>query len=305
MIDFNVTILGCGSAVPTRTAKPSSQLLSYRNKQFLIDCGEGTQMQMIKYSVRHRNLDHIFISHLHGDHFFGLIGLISTFHLTGRKSPLYIYAARKLHALLEHQLQTTATKLSFPLMFNALEDFEDNNLYEDEYLFVQSFPLKHSTPSWGFIVKEKEKKRRIDKDFIKKYQPGVNEISKILDGGGFLTKDGIFLQNKEITNAPTAVRSYAYCSDTAYKPTIAQHISGVSLLYHEATFDNSMKNKAHEWLHSTAAEAAMIAKLSGTKKLLIGHFSNRHNNYQLLLDEAKEVFENTIICQEGECYQIV
>jgi len=305
MIDFNVTVLGCGSAVPTRTAKPSSQLLSYRNKQFLIDCGEGTQMQMLKYSVRHRKLDHVLISHLHGDHFFGLIGLISTFHLTGRQSTLHIYAPGKLQALLEHQLQTTATKLSFPLIFNALEDFEEHNLYEDDYLFVRSFPLKHSTPTWGFLIKEKETKRRIDKSFIKQYRPTVNEISSILDGNSFLTKDGIFLQNSTITHDPPEVRSYAYCSDTAYEPSISKVISGVNLLYHEATFDNSLQSKAHEWLHSTAAEAAMIARRSGAKKLLIGHFSSRHNNYQLLLNEAKTVFENTTICKEGETYQVV
>ncbi len=305
MIDFNVTVLGCGSAVPSKMSNPSSQLISYRNKQFLIDCGEGTQMQMLKYSVRHRNLDHVLISHLHGDHFYGLIGLISTFHLTGRKSALHIYAPRKLQTLLDHQLQTTATKLSFPLLFNALEDFGERNIYEDDYLIVRSFPLKHSTPTWGFLIKEKETKRRIDKSFIKQYKPAVNEISLILDGKGFLTKDGTFLENGAITHDPPQGRSYAYCSDTAYEPFISKFISGVNLLYHEATFDNSLQSKAHEWLHSTAAEAAMIAKQSDAKKLLIGHFSSRHNNYELLLKEAKVVFENTVICQEGETYQIV
>lgn len=305
MIDFSVTVLGCGSAVPTRTANPSAQLISYRNKQFLIDCGEGTQMRMIEYNVRHRNLNHIFISHLHGDHFFGLIGLISTFHLIKRRSVLHLYAPRILKSLIEHHLEATGTSLSFSLLFTPLEDFQDSNLYEDDYLFIRAFPINHGIPTWGFLIKEKKKQRGIDKSFIRKYKPDVKEITEILKGKDFITGDGSLLPNNSITNDPHPVRSFAYCSDTAYEPSIADFISGVDLLYHEATFDNAMQEKAHEWLHSTAAEAAMIAKLSYAKKLLIGHFSNRHNNFQLLLDEAKAVFENTFICKEGQTYTIV
>jgi len=304
MIDFNVTVLGCGSAVPTRTANPSAQLISYRNKQFLIDCGEGTQMRMIQYNVKHRKLDHIFISHLHGDHFFGLIGLLSTYHLIGRRSALHLYAPRALQSLIEHHFQATATTLSFPLIFNPLEDYKETNLYEDNYLFVKSFQLKHSTPTWGFLIREKEKKRGLDKSFVEKHKPGIKEIKEILEGKDYLSKDGTLLPNNSITNKAASVRAYAYCSDTAYEPSITNIITGVNLLYHEATFDNSMQDKAHDWLHSTAAEAAMIARDAGAKKLLIGHFSNRHNNFQLLLDEAKEVFENTHICEEGATYAI-
>jgi ribonuclease Z len=304
MIDFSVTVLGCGSAVPTRTTNPSAQLVSYRNKQFLIDCGEGTQMRMIKYNVRHRKLNHVFISHLHGDHFFGLIGLLSTYHLIGRRSALHVYAPLILQSLIEHHFQVTATALSFPLIFHALEDYAETNLFEDDYLFVKAFPLKHSTPTWGFLIKEKDKKRRINKSFIEQYKPGVEEISEILKGKDYVTEKGILLKNKAITNDPVRSRSYAYCSDTVYEPSIVDSISGVDLLYHEATFDNSMQEKAHEWLHSTAAEAALIAKQAKANKLLIGHFSNRHNHFQLLLEEAKAVFENTHICQEGQTYEL-
>ncbi len=305
MDDFNVTILGCGSAVPTISTNPSSQLICYRNKKFLIDCGEGTQMRMIEYSTKSRNLDHIFISHLHGDHFFGLIGLISTFHLIGRSDDLYIYAPGKLQALIEHHFQVTATQLSFALIFVPLESSNEINLYEDKYLYVKAFPLRHSTPTWGFLFKEKEKRRRIDKSFITEYKPDLNEINDILIGRDYLSKDGVLIKNSTITSNPAPARSYAYCSDTAYEPSIIDYISGVDILYHEATFDNSMKSKAHDWLHSTAAEAAMIAKQAGAKKLIIGHFSNRHKNFQLLLGEAREVFENTFICQEGETHAII
>ena len=304
MIDFNVTVLGCGSAVPGETLNPSSQLLTYRNKQFLIDCGEGTQMRMIKYKVRHRNLDHILISHLHGDHFFGLIGLLSSYHLTGRQSAMHLFAPRNLQPLLDHHFQVTGTTPFFPLIFNALEDFEKTNLYEDEYLFVQSFPLKHSTPTWGFLVKEKEKKRRLDKSFVRQYKPGIDEMNRILKGRDFLTKDGDLLKNNKITHDPDPARAYAYCSDTAYEPSIVKAIGGVNLLYHEATFDNSMQAKANQRMHSTASDAAKIAKQAGVKKLLIGHFSSRHNNFQLLLNEAMDIFENTEICREGETYPV-
>jgi ribonuclease Z len=250
-------------------------------------------------------LDHIFISHLHGDHFFGLIGLLSTFHLIGRRKPLHLFAPGILKSLIEHHFEATNTDLAFPMFFTALEDYSESNLYEDDYLFVKAFPLKHSTPTWGFLVKEKERKRGLDKSFVEKYKPSVSEIKEILAGKGFVTQEGKRLSNRDITNKAAPIRSYAYCSDTAYEPSIIDSIRGVNLLYHEATFDNSMQEKAHEWLHATAAEAALIAKQAGAKQLLIGHFSNRHNNYQLLLDEARAVFDSVSICREGKTYSIV
>lgn len=305
MDDFNVTILGCGSAVPTISTNPSSQLICYRNKKFLIDCGEGTQMRMIKQGAKSRNLDHIFISHLHGDHFFGLVGLLSTFHLIGRSDDLYIYAPEKLLALIEHHFQVTATQLSFAIIFVPLESSNEVNLYEDKYLYVKAFPLKHSTPTWGFIFKEKERRRKINKSFVLEHKPDLNDINEILNGKDYLSKDGVILLNASITSNPAPTRSYAYCSDTAYEPSIVKDICGVGILYHEATFDNAMQSKANDWLHSTAAEAAMIAKQARVKKLIIGHFSNRYKNFQLLLGEAREVFANTFICQEGETHPII
>ncbi len=304
MTDFKITVLGCGSAVPTSSSNPSAQLLTYRNTKFLIDCGEGTQMRMIKYQVRHRKLDHILISHLHGDHFFGLFGLLSTFRLIAREAPLHLYIPHSLQLLIDYQFRLMGTRQSYPLVFHALEDYSDSPLYEDNNFFVQSFPLEHSTPAWGFYFKEKEKKRRINKDFISRYNPDVSEIREILEGRDFTTKEGRVIKNEEVTTDPPAPRSFAYCSDTVYYPAIADSIYGVSLLYHEATFDNSMQDKARERMHATAAEAAKIAKQARARKLLIGHFSIRHNNFQLLLDEAREHFENTFICQEGKTYQI-
>lgn len=304
MIDFKVTVLGCGSAVPSRTANPSSQLVSYRNKQFMIDCGEGTQMRMIQYNAVHRNLDHIFISHLHGDHFYGLAGLISSFHLLRRKIPLYIYAPRKLKSLLEHHFEATNTKLFFQLVFRALEDFGERILFEDEFLSIAAFPLKHSTPTWGFVIREKDKRRRINKDFIQEYSPNLEEIYNIVNGGDFITEDDKLLSNHEITIQSSPSRAFAYCSDTAYDPSIIRFVEGVDLLYHEATFDNLQEDKAQKYLHATAAEAAKIANQARVKNLLIGHFSGRYKNLQLLLNEAKEFFTNTQICEEGREYII-
>ena len=304
MYDFKVTVLGSGSAVPTSWHNPSSQMVQYNGKQFLIDCGEGTQMQMIRYKVKTKNLDHIFISHLHGDHFYGLIGLINSFHLMRREKPLYIYASKELKGLIDFHLEVTNTVLHYPIVYNFLEVEQNKPLYEDKCLVINSFPLKHSIPVWGFLIREKLGRRRISKLFVKEHNPTPEDIALIIEGGGFTATDGKNLNHMDITLPPHKQRSFAYCSDTAFLESTSEHTKGVDLLYHESTFDNSNHALAEQTLHSTAAQAAMVAKKAGAGKLLIGHYSARFNNLGALLAEAREVFPESYLSEEGITYEI-
>ena len=303
MDDFKLTILGSGSAVPTSWHNPSSQVVLYRGTQYLVDCGEGTQMQMIRYKVKPKNLDHIFISHLHGDHYYGLIGLINSFHLMRREKPLHVYAPNDLKAILDIQLKVSNTTLYYPLVFHPLDDM-DTELYSDDYFSVKAFPLKHSIPVWGFLFQEKERNRRIDKTFVKIHRPSIDEIKEIKGGSGFKTKNGKLLGNAEITLPPFPTRSYAYCSDTAYQASTAENVKGVDLLYHESTFDHSQKELAAKTLHSTAAQAAQVAKEAGARKLLLGHYSARFKELDSLLAEARKVFPESFLSKEGETWEL-
>ncbi len=302
MTDFNVTILGNGSAVPTAYQNPSSQILQYGASRFLIDCGEGTQLQMIKYRVSYKHLSSIFISHLHGDHYFGLIGLVSTMHLYGREQPLHIYAPEPLEKIVQLQLECSKTRLQFPLQFHVLRDAE--KIYEDNTLEISCFALNHRLPTWGFVFREKKKERNLRKDFVARYAPGVEQMHRVKQGGDFALPDGNIIKNKEITTDPPLPRSYAYCSDTAYYQKIIPFIRSVDMLYHEATFDDAMAHVAAEKFHSTARQAAQIAAEASVGKLLLGHFSARFSDVSHLLDEALEVFENTLLTEQGETYAV-
>ncbi len=302
MTDFQVTILGNGSAVPTAHRNPSAQILQSGHHRFLIDCGEGTQMQMLKYRISRKNLSHIFISHLHGDHYFGLIGLLSTLHLYGREQPLHIYGPKPLEEIIHLQLKYSDTRLKYPLLFHVLQETE--MIYEDKLLEIRCFPLRHRIPTWGFVFREKEKERNLRKDFVARYAPGVVQMHRIKQGGDFVLPDGSIMKNKEITTNPPLPRSYAYCSDTAYDQKIIPFIRSVDMLYHEATFDDAMTDIAAEKFHSTARQAAQIAAETGVGKLLLGHFSARFSDASHLLKEAREVFENTLLTEQGETYAI-
>ncbi len=302
MTDFQVTILGNGSAVPTVLRNPSAQMLQSGNRRFLIDCSEGTQLQMIKYRVSRKNFSHIFISHLHGDHYFGLIGLISTLHLSGREQPLHIYGPKSLEEIVHLQLKYSDTRLKYPLLFHVLRDNE--MIYEDKLLEIRCFPLSHQIPTWGFVFREREKERNLRKGFVARYAPGVEQMHRIKQGGDFVLPDGMIIKNKEITTASPLPRSYAYCSDTAYDQKIIPFIRSVDMLYHEATFDDAMAVVATEKFHSTARHAAQIAAEAGVGKLLLGHFSARYSDVSHLLKEAREVFENTLLSEQGETYDV-
>ncbi len=304
MVRFNITILGNGSAVPTSFQHPTSQLVSYDNKHFMVDCGEGTQMQMITFKTGHKNINHIFISHLHGDHYFGLIGLVNTFHLFGRTIPLHIYAPSEIKDIVEIQLAASKTTLRYPLVYHALEDTLDKPLYEDNKLQVYHFPLNHRIPAYGFLFKEKSGELKLKKSFVAEFNPSIEQMHAVKQGIDFETETGERIANRSITIPPPSPRSYAFCSDTAYFEDVIPFIEKVDLLYHEATFDNSQEELAKDKYHSTAAQAALIAKKSGAHKLLLGHYSARFSDKAHLLTEARAVFSNTVLSVEGECYEV-
>lgn len=300
MTPFIVQILGCGSALPTTSHNPSSQLVNINGKMFMIDCGEGTQLQMRKLGARMGKLHSIFISHLHGDHVFGLPGLISSLGLLGRTAELTIYAHQEIEQFLNPILNFFCKNLSYNIHLVLLKRKGHNLIYENKSISIYSFPLKHRIASTGFIIKEKVKMRHMKREMIDFYKIPIREINNIKSGADFTTPKGEIIPNERLTTPPTPSRSYAYCSDTAYDESIVQYIKDVDVLYHEATFAESEIERATKTAHSTARQAAEIAKLANVKKLVIGHFSSRYKTLDPLLAEAKAVFPNTELAFEGK-----
>lgn len=299
-----VTILGCGSALPTRTNYPSSQLLELRDKQFLIDCGEGCQIRMRQYAVKTNRLNHIFISHLHGDHCFGLIGLLSSFGMLERTADIHVHAHPDLEKILRTQLDYFCDGMPYKVFFEPVNPSRHELVYEDRSVEVYSLPLKHRVPCCGYLFAEKERERHIIREMIDAYQVPVHEIARIKQGADFVTEDGRVIANERLTTPATPAIRYAYCSDTAYSEKIIPWIEGVDCLYHEATFDSSMLPRAKETMHSTARQAAEIARMAQVKQLIIGHYSARYTDQQLLLDEARSVFDATTLAKDGGVYKI-
>ncbi len=304
MTIFKVQILGCGSALPTTKHNPSSQLVDVNGKLFMIDCGEGTQLQVRKVGARLGKLHSIFISHLHGDHLFGLPGLISTLGLLGRTADLTIYAHQELEQFLTPMLNFFCKQLSYKVRLVLLKRKGYNLIYENRSICIYSFPLKHRIATSGFLIKEKEKLRHIKREMIDFYKIPIREISNIKSGADFTTTEGEVISNERLTTPPTPSRSYAYCSDTAYDESIVPHIKGVDLLYHEATFAESEIIRAEKTGHSTARQAGEIAKQAKVKKLIIGHYSSRYNDLNPLLEEASAVFPNTELAYEGKIIEL-
>lgn len=301
---FNVRILGCGSALPTTLHMPSSQLVNMNGKLFMIDCGEGTQLQMRKFGVRMSKLHSIFISHLHGDHVFGLPGLISTLGLLGRTADLTIYAHTEMETLLRPILNFFCRNLSYNVNIITIPKEGLNIIFENKSISVSSFPLKHRIASSGFIFKEKEKQRHIKREMIDFYNIPIREISNIKSGADFMATDGNVIPNSRLTTPPDPSRSYTYCSDTAYDESIVPYIKRVDVLYHEATFAESEKIRAEKTAHSTARQAAEIAKMADAKKLVIGHFSSRYTDLDILLKEAQIIFPKTELADEGKLIEL-
>lgn len=303
-MSFELTILGCNSAIPTNHRKPTAQLLNIGEQFFLIDCGEGTQLQLRKYKIKMQSIQHIFISHLHGDHYFGLIGFISTMHLLGRVKELNIYAPSELKEIIYIQLAASKTELRFPLFFHEFGFDEPELLMENNELIVQTIPLDHSLPCCGFLFKEKIKPRRMRKEKIQEFNISPEFIPSIKAGGDYILNDGTVLSHIELTRGAQLPRSFAFCSDTKYYEKIIPQISGIDMLYHEATFLDELKERANQTFHSTAKDAATIALKSNVGKLIIGHYSQRYYDLNPLLFEARSIFSETYLAIEGEKFDV-
>ncbi len=304
MSQFDVYILGCGSALPTRHHLPASQIVDIRGKLFMIDCGEGTQLQFRNTRLNYNKIYDIFISHLHGDHCFGLIGLISTMGMLGRIAKLTIHAPDGLERLLRPQLDFFCRELPYEVKILSFNTESSEIIYEDKSVEVLTIPLKHRIPSAGFLFREKPKELHVIKEMIDFHNVPVREIQSIKKGFDYIKPDGDVVPNSLLTKPATPSKSYAYCSDTSYTESIIQYIKGIDLLYHEATFCELEKDRAKSTMHSTAAQAAKIAGLASVKKLLIGHYSARYPNDKLFLKEAKTEFENVVLADENQKIEV-
>jgi ribonuclease Z len=303
-VSFKITILGSSGALPAFGRFPSSQLVEIQNRHFLVDCGEGAQMQLMKFGVSFHRINHIFISHLHGDHYLGLMGLIFTMHLLRRTNDLHIYSQSGLDEIITTQLKHSRSATNFKLVYHPLEQGQQAMIFEDSAVTVETLPLIHKLPSLGFLFREKEKPRRVDKEKL----PGglrIQQIANLKRGDDVVDDEGnILYNNTDLTLPPRKSRSYAYCSDTAYHEALIPHLKGIDVLYHEATFGEDEQEKARETLHSTAAQAATIAKLSEVKELLLGHFSARYRELDPILEEAKKIFPESKLAIEGSTFTI-
>ena len=295
-----VTILGNNSAVPSHNRHPTAQVLQTGEHVILIDCGEGTQMQMGLYKIKRSRINHIFISHLHGDHYFGLIGLLNSLALNNRLNDLHVYAPEKLKSIIEIQMDVAGAGFPFQLYFHKLE--KEEVLFEDKKLSVECFKVNHRIECWGFLFREKKNIRKIIARQVKKFKVPNSFYENLHRGEDFINDKNEVIKNDMLTTAVEFPKSYAYCADTAFYDPIAEKIKGVDLVYHESTYLDELSKKAGERFHSTSKQAAMIAKKAGAKKLLLGHFSSMYDVLDPFKDEACEVFENTEIAEEGVCY---
>ncbi|MGG8495235.1 ribonuclease Z [Tenacibaculum sp. TC6] len=304
-MSISLTILGCHSATPRANAYPTSQYLEINNRHFLIDCGEGTQRQMRKYKVGFSKINHIFISHLHGDHFFGLIGLISTFGILNREKDLHIYGPKGIKEVTVLQLKLSKSWTKYTLVFHELTSNESELIFEDDNVIVHTIPLDHRVYTNGFLFTEKPKLKKLHIDNIKQYDEiETCDYHNIRAGKDFVLSTGEVVPNSELTIEPEKPKSFAFCSDTAYKPDIIPTIKNVDVLYHEATFLKDKENLCEKTKHSTAEQAASIAKQAHVGKLIIGHYSSRYNNILSFKEEAQTVFENVELAEAGKRYSI-
>lgn len=302
--DFEVTILGNTSSIPVHGRNHTAQVLRHGQSLFLIDCGEGTQLQLRRYQVKASKINHIFISHLHGDHYLGLIGLLSSYGLTKRSSPIFLYGPRGLDEIITSHLKWSNTRLSYPLHFVETQDDQLNLLIELPNLMIYSFPLKHRIPTTGFLFREKPLPRNLIKEKLLKEKLPLEAIQSLRKGMDHIGADGSFYAVRDFCLPKEPERTYAYCSDTIYLPEIAEYIRGADLLYHESTFMENDKERAKMTFHTTAMEAGEIAKLAKVKTLMLGHFSSRYPILDGLLAEAKTVFKDSMLSEEGKTYRL-
>lgn len=298
MADFDLHILGCGSALPTTRHLATSQIIDLRDKLYMIDCGEGTQVQMRQMRIKFNRLNHIFISHLHGDHCFGLPGLISTLGMLGRNGELVIHGPKEVEEYMRPILGLFCKGLPYEIRFNPIDPYTHNLVMEDRSVSVYSIPLRHRIPCCGYLFVEKQKEAHIIREMVDFYQVPVRMIQEIKRGADYVTPEGEVIPNNRLTRPAELPKRYAYCSDTAFHPEIVPIIQKVDLLYHEATFANCDLPRAQETFHSTAQQAAEIAKRAEAKRLVIGHYSARYEELSALKKEADEIFPGTILAKE-------
>jgi len=301
---FEVTILGSSSATPIFNRNPTAQALNINDRLYLIDCGEGTQQQMLRFEVKASRIDHIFISHLHGDHYLGLIGLLSSMHLNGRKKALKIYGSPQLQEIIDLQLKYSETTLQYPIEFKYTDPRNTEIILDNQDVTVESIPLDHRIACTGFLFREKKRQRKLLKDKLDQAAVPVEYYSALKKGADYVAPNGKFFENELLTIDSDEPKTYVYCSDTVYNEAYFKQISNATMLYHEATFLNNMLDRAVETFHTTASQAAQIALKTGAKKLLIGHFSARYKTLNDLLDEARSIFPETELAIEGKTFVI-
>lgn len=299
---FDLTILGCNSAIPAAGRHPSAQVLTVQNQSYLIDCGEGTQMRMMDFKINKNKINQIFISHLHGDHYLGIIGLLNSLNLSGRTESMTIFSPFGLEEIVDAHRKYGDGNIRYPVNFVVVDTTAYNQIFENEDLEVFSIPLQHRIPTTGYLFKEKKHPLNIISEKIEEYQISIEQIKSIKRGEDLLLDNGKIVPNKELVKEKHKRRSYAYCSDTIYDESIVGYLQNVDLLYHEATYGEDCKELAVDHMHTTAKEAAQIAKKANADKLIIGHFSSRYREIDILLTEAQSIFPNSIAAKEGERY---
>lgn len=300
---MHLTILGCYAATPRTMTNPTSQVLEMKNRMFLIDCGEGTQVQLRKNKLRFSKINHVFISHLHGDHFYGLIGLISTFSLLNRKTDLHVYGPKGTKEITLLQLKLSNSWTGYNLYFHELESKEPEVIFEDDKVIVSTIPLKHRVYTNGFLFREKPGERKLNIDVVQSYGIHTAYYQKIKNGSDITLDDGRTIQNGELTFDPPAPKSYAFCSDTIYDESIVPLIKNVDVVYHESTFLDSEAHLCEKTMHTTAKQAAAIAKQANVKQLILGHFSTRYSSIELFKEEAQTIFENVLLADDGKVFE--
>lgn len=301
---FSVTILGSSSALPTSQRFPTAHLLNVDERFYLIDCGEGTQIQLRKFRQPFNRINHIFISHLHGDHMFGIFGFLSSLEMLGKKNELHVYAHKQFAEVIQFYENFYKRKLLFPLIHHVIEEGKEQEIHKDNKITVTAFPLIHKIPVAGFLFKEKDRERNIIKDVIKKYDISIKKIHEIKQGKDFVTDDGQTIPNEELTIPPYKSRAYAFVTDTISREAIIPVIENADILYHEATFLHDELSRARNTCHSTGLQAAQIASKANVRKLLIGHFSARYKEVEPILQEAKSVFAETHAVNDGDQFHI-
>jgi ribonuclease Z len=300
---MKLTVLGCYSATPRVNTNPTSQVLEIKNHVFLIDCGEGTQVQLRRHKIKFNRIKHIFISHLHGDHYFGLAGLVSTFRLLTRETDLHIYAPKGLKEVITLQMKLAESWTNYKLIFHELSSKISELIFEDDKVEVHTIPLNHRVYTNGFLFKEKEGERKLNMSTVLKANINKAYYKKLQQGADVINEDGLLINNELVTKPPQKTKSYAFCSDTAYSESIIPIIKNVDAVYHESTFLDKHEHLAEPTKHSTAKQAANIAKLAKVGKLILGHYSTRYDNLNSFKTEAEEIFEYVELAEDGKTFE--